>query len=237
MNKKVLHWPKSVILVINLINLGIFIFGVLIDIPNLSILPIFIWITIGLFLLAATFNSLLPFIEKPLLIIQNYGIESKTFRDIKQRSGLFKKAKYEYPIRLCPFLDINSEIISAEKVYPIVEWSKSDVKIPINQGRWWIANEDLQHNKIDQQTVDLEPNGMTRRLYIGITDPPGCNKGFYAWYRTQDGHDHYHHLSSDKDQWQVKVSFRSRNNGMVIGRYILQYSPIELDFREIKKRG
>ena len=53
-------------------------------------------------------------------------------------------------------------------IFPSVERSKSEVNIPINQGRWWIANEDLQYNQIEQQIIDLEQNGMTRRLFVTL---------------------------------------------------------------------
>jgi hypothetical protein len=114
---------------------------------------------------------------KPVIKLVDFGFEIKTWKDSLPS--------------LCAYIDVNNEPkegslndVNSLGVFPVIVWidEHGDV-VDRNNGRWFIPNED-QEGAIPLLTVDLEANGLPRRLHF--TYNVSQNMVLQSFYRTND---------------------------------------------------
>ena len=114
---------------------------------------------------------------KPIIKLVDYDFEIKDWKN--------------HPPSVCAYVDINNEPkegslndVNSLGVFPTVIWKdENDEVVDKNHGRWFIPNED-QVGAIPLQTVDLDANGLPRRLHF--TYNTSQNMVLQSFYRTSD---------------------------------------------------
>jgi hypothetical protein len=114
---------------------------------------------------------------KPIIKLADFGFEIKTWKD--------------GPPSVCAYIDVNNEPkegsvndVNSLGVFPTIVWTdEHGDMIDKNHGRWFIPNED-QIGAIPLQTVDLDANGLPRRLHFTYTIFQ--NMVLQSFYRTND---------------------------------------------------
>lgn len=115
---------------------------------------------------------------RPVIKLVDFGFEIKTWK--------------KGPPSVCAYIDVNNEPkdgalndVNSQGVFPLIVWTDEhgDV-VDKNNGRWFIPNED-QEGAIPLLTVDLDANGLARRLHF--TYNISQNLVLQSFYRTQDG--------------------------------------------------
>lgn len=187
----------------------------IVDAPRLIEIPLLVWFSI-LFMVIQFIKpqlELRKFLDaKPELVIKDYGLDHKTFE------GGIK--------RLCLYIDVICINSRAEDVYPSISWfTKDEVFLSRNQGRWWIATADIKENIASLQTVNLGPNGMPRRLHIAYKDENG---NFQIWYRKQDGMETFQNVS--EEECLVKIKLNSSNGASVSEEFMIINHSHMVDF-------
>lgn len=158
----------------------------------------------------------------PTISVNNVGVELKGFVN-----GIYKDTLY-MDVYNTP--KIRTENSTAKKVVPTIEWYDTRRKpITQNSGRWWIPNPNEEKNKISQQSVDLESNGMVRRLHFAIKEPN--ENHFYAWSREKDGREGKFKLLGKK--YFVKIFLRGNNNVDVHFEYIVENKRGKLSIKDM----
>ncbi|REG07071.1 hypothetical protein [Pelolinea submarina] len=206
-------WPTFLALISALI-------GIILNLGNISEIPYSIWLTLAFLII----QNLISENSVPKLYISDCGIDPKTF--------------ITGEMYMAVFVDVCSKRAVATDVFPTVEWVDESCNVHFeNTGRWFIPTEDLKTNIIGNQTVNLFPNGMPRRLHFGRLDENGF---LCAWYRRPDGLDATHYLKPAPSEFIVKITFRSGNKGICIGKYLIKNQKsfeLEVISLENKKRS
>jgi hypothetical protein len=147
---------------------------------------------------------------KPVIKLMDFGFEIKTWK--------------ENPPSVCAYIDVLNEPkegsyndVNSMGVFPTIVWTDEHGEVvDKNNGRWFIPNEDMV-GAIPLQTVDLDANGLPRRLHFtyNITQ----NMVLQSFYRTNDNKNEvkqrgetrgYHITISLKDKKSSKAEFYFR---------------------------
>jgi hypothetical protein len=140
---------------------------------------------------------------KPIIKLKGFGFEIKTW----------KKGPQPYTVEA--FIDIYNEPkkgaldASAVGVYPTIVWDdESGQEVDRNHGRWWIPNED-QEGAMVLQKVDLEANGMSRRLHFASSNTQ--SKEIEAVSRAPDRHTE-RRIHRTSKSFKIKIFLRDNKN-------------------------
>lgn len=113
---------------------------------------------------------------KPIIKLKSFGFEIKEWIDSRPS--------------VCAYIDVYNtpktdaiNDVNSKSVYPTITWIDRNADVTVNNGRWWIPNED-QVGARDQIYVDLDANGSPRRLHFTYSIMQ--NMGLQALWRTED---------------------------------------------------
>ena len=114
---------------------------------------------------------------KPIIKLVDFGFEIKAWNN--------------GPPSVCAYIDVTNEPkegslndVNSLGVYPTITWTdENSYLVEENHGRWFIPNED-KTGAIPLQTVDLDANGLSRRLHF--TYSISQNMVLQSLYRTSD---------------------------------------------------
>lgn len=139
---------------------------------------------------------------KPIIKLKDFGFEIKTWKD-------------KYPT-ITAYIRIsntpNTNAIADTNIYrlfPTITWEDEEGnEVANNSGRWFIVNGD-EEKKIDMQVVDLESNGMPRKLHFASSDSQ--SKLIETLWRDDGGITHTKVLRTS-DRYKVSISLRDNKN-------------------------
>jgi hypothetical protein len=142
--------------------------------PNLVIWAGFVCLLIPIFLLNKEIVDARN--EKPIIKLKDFGFEIKEWKDSRP-----SVCAYIDVINLPKSSTIND--VNSRGVYPTITWVDRNGDTTQNNGRWWIPNED-QEGAVGQLFVDLDANGLPRRLHFTYSIMQ--NLGLQALWRSAD---------------------------------------------------
>jgi len=186
-------------------------------------LNVFVWITLGITAIGGLFwQAIAPQRELeelrkniPEIIIDDFIIYPKKF---------WTETYY-----LCPGINVRAEIANATRVHAEVRWTllgSHETNLNINHGFWEIPDKDLSTSSIDNQTVDLYANGMTRTFYFARK---GSIKSLLeTWERIGDEIRFWCLSRKVEERYRVDITFRSSNHGKTSVSFLLINNESEL---------
>ena len=137
---------------------------------------------------------------KPVIKLVDFGFEIKTWKN--------------GPPSVCAYIDVNNEPkegslndVNSLGVFPVIVWTdEHGDDIDRNSGRWFIPNED-QEGAMPLLTVDLEANGLPRRLHF--TYNVSQNMVLQSLYRTNDNKNETKQRGSSRG-YDITISLKDK---------------------------
>ena len=210
-------------------------------IPNQEVPAIWQFLGLALFLAGVIISLITTQVERiiaPKIILGNWGIEHD------------KKMFYRYKSRFLVFWDVSKTLertfkaayievyikpilgrLGVERLLADISWFNTDGMVlrERNNGRWWVSNVASYNDTTKLQAVDLEANGLPRRLYFARV----LNGELFVWHRTQDNKEPLIFL--DPGEYLVQIDLNSNNGAHKTYWFRVLFSGSHFELEKVKR--